>query len=323
VVCTHPSLKIPIDLETICLKALEKDVDRRYATAGEMAQDLRQYLHGGLIAARRAGIHRRTWKSIRRHPVLTVSVLAGVVLTATAGIAWRALSAQQATGNVERALADAAMDLKEGRYRIGLENANRALALAPDSVPARELRARLYLARQHAGKAAEDARYLLDRYPDNVTAHVVLAIASRWDMLSDHRPTIDGEQHLAFVEEHAGESADAHFLRGIFADSAAEKLRLFSQALEIDPGYPTAIDARLDVYNRQLMDLPRALADCERLIAVRPRSSQYRKYTANTYMKMRDYERALEEVERALEFDPVGASHFKMETRWRRTLNRP
>ena len=35
---------IPQDLETICLKALEKDPDRRYQTAGEMASDLREYL---------------------------------------------------------------------------------------------------------------------------------------------------------------------------------------------------------------------------------------------------------------------------------------
>jgi serine/threonine protein kinase len=45
--------RIPVDLETICLKALEKEPDRRYSTAAELASDLRQYLQHGLIAARR------------------------------------------------------------------------------------------------------------------------------------------------------------------------------------------------------------------------------------------------------------------------------
>src|SRR5262249_8762432 len=47
--------KVPKDLETICLKALEKDPDRRYQTAGQMAEDLRRYLNRFAIAARRTG----------------------------------------------------------------------------------------------------------------------------------------------------------------------------------------------------------------------------------------------------------------------------
>ena len=36
--------KIPVDLETICLKAMEKSPDGRYATAREMAEDLRRFM---------------------------------------------------------------------------------------------------------------------------------------------------------------------------------------------------------------------------------------------------------------------------------------
>lgn len=79
--------KIPIDLETICLKAIEKDPDRRYRTAGAMGNDLQQHLHGGLIAARRAGPLRRAAKSVRRHPVASLGLVAALVIAAITGFA--------------------------------------------------------------------------------------------------------------------------------------------------------------------------------------------------------------------------------------------
>ena len=48
--------RVPGDLETVCLKALEKDPDRRYQTAGQLADDLRRYLNRFAISARRAAI---------------------------------------------------------------------------------------------------------------------------------------------------------------------------------------------------------------------------------------------------------------------------
>ncbi|MCP4251204.1 MAG: protein kinase [bacterium] len=81
------NLKIPVDLETICLKALEKETSRRYQTAGQMAADLRRYLDRGSIRARRRGPVERVVRHVRRHPVgAMVGVLALVV--ALFGGAW-------------------------------------------------------------------------------------------------------------------------------------------------------------------------------------------------------------------------------------------
>ena len=71
---------MPRDLEVICLKCLEKDPRRRYASADALAEDLRRWLAGEPIAARPVGVVERAWLWARRHP--TAAALAGVSLVA-------------------------------------------------------------------------------------------------------------------------------------------------------------------------------------------------------------------------------------------------
>lgn len=71
---------VPRDLATICLKALEKEPSKRYATARALAEDLRRFLHGRSILARPTGPLGRTSKWCRRHPVASVS---GAILIAS------------------------------------------------------------------------------------------------------------------------------------------------------------------------------------------------------------------------------------------------
>jgi serine/threonine protein kinase/WD40 repeat protein len=61
---------IPRDLETIVLKCLAKDTAGRYATAEELAEDLRRFLAGRTIHARRAGQWERLWRWARRNPAV-------------------------------------------------------------------------------------------------------------------------------------------------------------------------------------------------------------------------------------------------------------
>ncbi len=59
---------VPIDLETICLKCLEKDPQRRYATCQALSDDLHRYLAGEPISIRPIGTAHRALKWIRRRP---------------------------------------------------------------------------------------------------------------------------------------------------------------------------------------------------------------------------------------------------------------
>jgi WD40 repeat protein len=75
--------KVPRDLETICLKCLEKEPKKRYASAKALAEDLGRFLAGESIRARPLGLLGRTVKQFKRRPVyaiLAVAMALGIIL---------------------------------------------------------------------------------------------------------------------------------------------------------------------------------------------------------------------------------------------------
>jgi serine/threonine protein kinase len=98
---------IPVDLETIVHKAIEKDAADRYSMAKDLADDLQAYLDDRSIVARRTSFSGRARKWLRRHSALAATA-AAVLILAVAGLATSTFlvgwQAQRAEENLNLAL---------------------------------------------------------------------------------------------------------------------------------------------------------------------------------------------------------------------------
>ncbi len=293
------------DLETIVLKALAKERERRYQSPGELARDLAHYLAGEPIEARRESWTYYLLMTARRNARTLVVAGAFTAIAALGG--WtiyravdRAADAARQTRDAERQrnLARARLDLSIGEYASALRSANRVLEREPDVLEAALLRAE---ARSHLTDPADVYDELLalsNRHGGSAALYYLLA-----ELATDADPS-RADQYRERAAELGGDAAQAYYLRGIHAHSDADACELLTRAIERDASLYEARLERAVRYYRLGM-LREAEIDIEVAKAMRPQDFVPWFNWGTILLRSSDAQRAAAALRHATELDPA------------------
>jgi WD40 repeat protein len=105
---------VPRDLETVCLKCLQKEPGRRYGSALALAQDLERFRLGEAILARPEGPVGKLWRKVRRNAVVSAAVLVVVLALAVAGAVFLLTGEAREEARVDRLVTEAYQKIQDG-----------------------------------------------------------------------------------------------------------------------------------------------------------------------------------------------------------------
>ncbi len=333
------------ELDWITMKAMEKERDRRYATAGELAEDVRRFLAGEAIWARPPSawyrLRKRARKQRRR---IAVAVLLLVVVGVTSLFYSRAVARTRARLDAAAAILEAPSRPEEAITRL-----KGIVQEYPEFIEARIRLAYLLKRVNRYDEASMEAQAILKRHPDTGEAHLLLS-----------RLYVDA--HPERLEHHRQEAQrllpDNKFFRALAlpATESLEAVRLLTQVLEEDG---TNFDARwerawlylnLDQFEQALKDaellcethgnlsrawnlkglalsrlrrLDEAIVAHTKALDISPEHARHRVNRADCYVNARQPQRALEDCNRAIEQRDDLAGAFVVRARARLELPKP
>jgi hypothetical protein len=258
--------KIPRDLETISLKALEKEPSRRYATARAMADDLRRWLRGEPIVARPVGTVERTVKWARRRPAVALLFVVGLLMAVglPSGGIWlagnarvqRETQASRTLAEQRRQEAEDARSRAEVYFKIIRDNQRGYIAPDAPSIEGAELR-------QSYERALQDAEefYAGKKLPKKDPLHPEVAISggAHLKLPQEGLPELDASlRNMGIFHFHQREYDKAidHFQRALKVQqhlypvdlypnghpALAKTLLSIGRVLELQEEYARAID---------------------------------------------------------------------------------
>jgi tetratricopeptide (TPR) repeat protein len=219
---------LPADVETVILKAMDKDPARRYATAKDFADDLDRCLRAEPVLARRTSAATGLWRKTRRRPAL--AALVALLLAGAGVLAWAVQREREAALKAYR---DVALVTLQGIQGLRREGANQRLpflldelrkAVPPDVAESQALLARIERALMNDAKALEHADRALALDPRHAPAlyeRIVLAARAG-------RPF---EADLAVLDAAALAPAQREIIAGLVQRVPAP----FEKAVALDP----------------------------------------------------------------------------------------
>lgn len=280
---------VPTDLQTICLKAMEKSPGERYRTAKEMADDLGRYLQDMSIVARPQGLARRTIKLVRRRRVETIAIVSLVLIAAVTMLAARSYRHEQ----------EAHRRAQDARYAVAREALKR---LSQRGLDAWE---------QGDWEAAKQAfGTILKAVPRDYAALVNLAsvYSNQFDAERDQSLLVEANELLERAIQVRPEGGEAWNVRGVVYQQwgrIADAISAYEKVRSIDPAY-YAVWVNLGMLHavqRELQEAEECLLEGTRLPAAQADVMPWRVLGAVQLQLERDG--VLEVLDRARQIEPT------------------
>jgi serine/threonine-protein kinase len=232
--------KLPRDLETICLKCLQKDPSQRYAKSGALGEDLRRFIAGEPILARPVGRGERVWRWCRRNPVL--AALGGSLALLLLG--WSVTSTllfRLARSNERAAIQSAAL----ARDNESLARRNAEIAVS-NSEAARTNAARARRSADLATATARDAIAQMIRLGEHVlrrlrVKHDPAQAEAEWIRLRGDLLTMLLKEMVPVAQRIEGQDVSAFAVAALY-QQLGDLLRKFGQSEEARQQYRRAYD---------------------------------------------------------------------------------
>jgi serine/threonine protein kinase/Tfp pilus assembly protein PilF len=304
---------VPRDLETICLKAIEKQRDVRYSSAKEMADDLRRWLLDLPITARRPPMTTRVAGFVRRRKGIVMSAAAIGILALGTGVFYvqskhwygTAVSAQARveSQDVQLALLASNDEFSRGRYEAAWAKLEGLPDDHPDAVRVELARARIRQMQDRIDEAIELVERTLEREPNSSSAHFTLAQLYRDAGRDPDQVAFHAQRAL---ESMPTDSARAYRLQASSETNLGRAIELLHKAIALDPAAIGAVLSRCQAY-RDLGDDEAMLADAERAVAMRPHWSWGHGYKGQALLFLKRPREAIGPCDRAVELDPGNA----------------
>jgi tetratricopeptide (TPR) repeat protein len=262
--------KTPRDLETVCLKCLHKEPARRYATAADLAEDLRRFQAGEPVLARPVSLAERAAKWARRRPAPAIlAVLVALLVPGLPALGlWYArhegrraeeAEAQRREADEQRAEARRERDralkaeresyvqaaelaMRRGAWKTALPYLDKALGAGHDDPTGLRLaKVRAWCALNEVPPAVQELQALEAQagLTDRQKAQVLLWQGDLAISLSSAHEA----EGLRKVRQALGlglPPAEDAYARGLLADSSPEAVGHFQHALQADPFHPRA-----------------------------------------------------------------------------------
>jgi serine/threonine-protein kinase len=282
---------VSLDLETICLKCLEKEPVKRYPSAEALADDLGRFLEGKMIQARPVPIWQRLSRCARRRPALVAWTLVAAAVVCLLLITWSYFRvADQLAGH--RA---------EEKYQQFIQRRNEALVhglLAPDE-GALFLGADAAANRKTAESAAREALALAGKGVESETVSLDPDIPAP-------RKTEIAADCYALLLVLASITAQQPLLGDTGTERYEEALRILNRARQL--GFETrAYHLRRALFLEQLGEQEEARKDRDRAASLPPEGALDHFLVGEEQYRRGDWEQAMNSFSRALSMQP---GHF-------------